>query len=129
MKKNKLTLRETIVVASTLFGMFFGAGNLIFPVHLGQMAGSNSWPAIIGFCITAVKGTILGTEHDDRSPVQAKDLIQFQRNRQINGTFVCSRKRNRSPVFPAVSGVNHQHRTLITLRSEYRLFRGRHGFP
>ena len=35
--KRKLTMRETIVVASTLFGMFFGAGNLIFPVHLGQM--------------------------------------------------------------------------------------------
>ena len=52
--KNKLTMRETIVVASTLFGMFFGAGNLIFPVHLGQLAGSNSWPAIAGFIITAV---------------------------------------------------------------------------
>jgi len=57
--KSKLTLKETIVVASTLFGMFFGAGNLIFPVHLGQMAGSNSWPAIIGFCITAVSIPIL----------------------------------------------------------------------
>ena len=57
--KRKLTMRETIVVASTLFGMFFGAGNLIFPVHLGQMAGSNSWPAIIGFCITAVTIPIL----------------------------------------------------------------------
>ena len=57
--KNKLTMRETIIVASTLFGMFFGAGNLIFPVHLGQMAGSNSWPAIIGFVITAVGIPIL----------------------------------------------------------------------
>ena len=70
MKKNKLTMRETIVVASTLFGMFFGAGNLIFPVHLGQMAGSNSWPAIIGFCITAVTIPILavaaiGNTHSD----------------------------------------------------------------
>ena len=57
--KSKLTLKETVVVASTLFGMFFGAGNLIFPVHLGQMAGSNSWPAILGFCITAVSIPIL----------------------------------------------------------------------
>lgn len=68
--KRKLTMRETIVVASTLFGMFFGAGNLIFPVHLGQMAGSNSWPAIIGFCITAVTIPILavaaiGNTHSD----------------------------------------------------------------
>ena len=58
--KKKLTLKENIIVASTLFGMFFGAGNLIFPVHLGQMAGSNSWPAIIGFIITAVSVPILG---------------------------------------------------------------------
>ena len=58
--KKTLTLKEKIIVASTLFGMFFGAGNLIFPVHLGQMAGSNSWLAIIGFVITAVGIPILG---------------------------------------------------------------------
>lgn len=58
--KKKLTLKENIIVASTLFGMFFGAGNLIFPVHLGQMAGSNSLPAMIGFIITAVSIPILG---------------------------------------------------------------------
>lgn len=68
--KNKLTMRETIIVASTLFGMFFGAGNLIFPVHLGQMAGSNSWHAIAGFIITAVGIPILavaaiGNTHSD----------------------------------------------------------------
>ena len=40
--------------------MFFGAGNLIFPVHLGQMAGQNALPAIIGFIITAVGIPILG---------------------------------------------------------------------
>lgn len=40
--------------------MFFGAGNLIFPVHLGQMAGSNVWPAIVGFIITAVGIPIFG---------------------------------------------------------------------
>ena len=73
--KRKLTMKETIVVASTLFGMFFGAGNLIFPVHLGQMAGSNSWPAIIGFCVTAVTIPILavaaiGNTHSD-------DLMQL----------------------------------------------------
>ena len=39
MTTKKLTFRQKILVAGTLFGMFFGAGNLIFPVHLGQMAG------------------------------------------------------------------------------------------
>ena len=60
MTTKKLTLRQKSLVAGTLFGMFFGAGNLIFPVHLGQMAGQNALPAIIGFIITAVGIPILG---------------------------------------------------------------------
>ena len=60
MTTKKLTLWQKILVAGTLFGMFFGAGNLIFPVHLGQMAGRNALPAIIGFIITAVGIPILG---------------------------------------------------------------------
>ncbi|MCT7893916.1 MAG: branched-chain amino acid transport system II carrier protein, partial [Lactobacillus iners] len=35
----KLSLKEYLVVSSLLFGLFFGAGNLIFPLHLGQLAG------------------------------------------------------------------------------------------
>lgn len=37
----KLTAKQYLVVASLLFGLFFGAGNLIFPLHLGQLAGSH----------------------------------------------------------------------------------------
>ena len=37
----KAGVRELIPVASMLFGMFFGAGNLIFPASMGQMAGEN----------------------------------------------------------------------------------------
>ena len=40
--------------------MFFGAGNLIFPVHLGQLAGRQFLPAAIGFILTAVGIPILG---------------------------------------------------------------------
>ncbi len=58
--EKKLSRKQTIIVASTLFGMFFGAGNLIFPVHLGQLAGSNTLAATIGFIVTAVTIPILG---------------------------------------------------------------------
>jgi LIVCS family branched-chain amino acid:cation transporter len=37
-----------------LFGMFFGAGNLIFPAQLGIDAGRNMWPAYAGLLVTAV---------------------------------------------------------------------------
>lgn len=44
--KQKLSFKEYIYVASMLFGMFFGAGNLIFPVYMGQVAGRNMWAAV-----------------------------------------------------------------------------------
>ena len=52
--KRDLTLKETIVITSMLFGMFFGAGNLIFPAKVGLDAGSNMWSAFVGVFITAV---------------------------------------------------------------------------
>ena len=58
--KSKLTAKEYIILASMLFGMFFGAGNLIFPVSMGQQAGANLWPAIVGFCLTGVGIPLLG---------------------------------------------------------------------
>ena len=58
--KNKLKFTESLAVGSMLFGMFFGAGNLIFPVFMGQNAGANVWKAIIGFLITGVGIPLLG---------------------------------------------------------------------
>ena len=37
--KRSLDRRETVFVASMLFGMFFGAGNLIFPCFYGADGG------------------------------------------------------------------------------------------
>ena len=56
----KLSNKEYIYIGSMLFGLFFGAGNLIFPVHMGQLAGQNLIPAIIGFIVTAVGLPFLG---------------------------------------------------------------------
>ena len=58
--QHKLNGREYIYIASMLFGMFFGAGNLIFPVHMGQMAGANVCPAVVGFLVTGVGLPLLG---------------------------------------------------------------------
>lgn len=43
-----------IIIGSMLFALFFGAGNLIFPPMLGQMAGKNVWIANAGFLVTGV---------------------------------------------------------------------------
>ena len=58
--KKKLTTKESVYVASMLFGMFFGAGNLIFPVEVGQQAGSHVWLAAAGLLITGVGLPLFG---------------------------------------------------------------------
>lgn len=57
---SKLSKKELLFVGLTLFSMFFGAGNLIFPPFLGEQAGSHAWIALIGFIVSAVGLPILG---------------------------------------------------------------------
>ncbi|MGO3790769.1 MAG: branched-chain amino acid transport system II carrier protein [Enterococcus gilvus] len=58
--EKKLRFRDYLFVGSMLFGLFFGAGNLIFPVHMGQEAGSNIFMANLGFLVTAIGLPFLG---------------------------------------------------------------------
>lgn len=58
--EKKLGFKEYIFVGSMLFGLFFGAGNLIFPIQMGQLAGANMWEATAGFILTAVGLPFLG---------------------------------------------------------------------
>lgn len=60
MNAKNLTFKHYLIIGSLIFGMLFGAGNLIFPVHLGQMAGAN-WPsAALGFLASGVLLPVLG---------------------------------------------------------------------
>ncbi|MBF8807215.1 MAG: branched-chain amino acid transport system II carrier protein [Enterococcus lacertideformus] len=56
----KLTFKENMFIGSMLFGLFFGAGNLIFPVHMGQEAGSDVFWANLGFLATGIGLPFLG---------------------------------------------------------------------
>ena len=58
--KEKLSPRQLALIGSTLFGLFFGAGNLIFPLILGAKAGSALPLALLGLLITAVGIPLLG---------------------------------------------------------------------
>lgn len=55
-----LSKRNRLLMGVTLFSMFFGAGNLIFPPYLAYQAGGATWPAMISFCISAIGFPILG---------------------------------------------------------------------
>lgn len=56
----RLKGKNLVFVGFTLFSMFFGAGNLIFPPFLGAQAGTNTWPAMAGFALSAIGFPILG---------------------------------------------------------------------
>ena len=56
----KLSGKNLLLVSFTLFSMFFGAGNLIFPPHLGAQAGTSLWPAFAGLAVSAVGLPIAG---------------------------------------------------------------------
>ncbi len=56
----KLTNKQLSIVGFMLFGIFFGAGNFIFPPLLGYQAGINVVPALIGFLLGAVGLPLLG---------------------------------------------------------------------
>lgn len=60
MDKKHLNFKETLMITSMLFGLFFGAGNLIFPIYMGTLAGRNIISALAGFLVTGVGLPILG---------------------------------------------------------------------
>ena len=49
-----MSFRKNFVIGLMLFALFLGAGNIIFPPLLGQMAGDDLFIAMAGFLITGV---------------------------------------------------------------------------
>lgn len=51
---------QTVATGMAMFAMFFGAGNVMFPLILGQQVGNLNGIAMIGLLITAVGVPLLG---------------------------------------------------------------------
>ena len=56
----KLKFKQIMSLTLTLFAIFFGAGNMVFPPAMGQLAGENYWQALIGFILTDAGIALLG---------------------------------------------------------------------
>lgn len=54
LETKSLSKHQYLILGSLLFGLFFGAGNLIFPIHLGQLSGHSWLPAAFGFLLSAI---------------------------------------------------------------------------
>lgn len=56
----KLKMKQVLSLTLTLFAVFFGAGNMIFPPAMGQLAGENYLQALAGFILTDAGIALLG---------------------------------------------------------------------
>ena len=54
------SLKIAILVGFFLFTMFFGAGNIVFPIKIGALSGDNFLSSILGFLLTGVGVPFLG---------------------------------------------------------------------
>lgn len=70
-----LTIKEYALVGLLLFGLFFGSGNVIFPIKLGQQAGQAFPLATLGFLLTAVGLPMLAVISSTLS--QRSSLLDF----------------------------------------------------
>lgn len=82
-------MAQIISISVMLFGMFFGAGNLIFPVYMGQMAGKNFLPATIGFIISGVALPILGVVALGRSRCEGLHELSSRVGKGYGTFFTC----------------------------------------
>lgn len=131
-QSNRLTFSQQFFIATMLFGLFFGAGNLIFPIFLGSQAGRNVWPAIVGLLITGVGIPLLGVAAQGMSrntvakyvrQLEEKGLIRTERT---TVTLKDGRKRNGSllytilPPEQAVEQFNRQQLAKAEAAAERR---------
>ncbi|MDY5160764.1 branched-chain amino acid transport system II carrier protein [Actinotignum urinale] len=65
--------RHIFITGLALFAMFFGAGNLIFPVMMGINAGTSVGWALLGFCLTGIAlpaiALVAATSASDSNPM------------------------------------------------------------
>ena len=117
----KLTAKEYIVLASMLFGLFFGAGNLIFPVYMGQQAGANLWPAIVGLCLTGVGLPLLGVAAMGMSQSEGCFDMGCRVGRGYSYFFTCALYLSIGPLFaiPRTATVSFSVGILPLLPPEY----------
>lgn len=57
---NKFIKSESFSIGLAMFSMFFGAGNIIYPLAVGQYAGDKNFFAMLGLIITAAIMPIAG---------------------------------------------------------------------
>ncbi len=95
----KLDTKSTLLIGSLLFGLFFGAGNLIFPVYMGQIAGANMPLATLGFLVTGVGLPVLGVVASAISRSESLYEMAKPVNKTYSILFTCALYLTIGPLF------------------------------
>ena len=110
MSKIALNWKERLIIALMLFGLFFGAGNIIFPVSLGQQAAGNVGLAVTGFNITAVGLPLLAIAAMGFSETESVFQIANKVNRPFAYFFTVALYLTIGPLFatPRLATVSYE---------------------
>lgn len=54
------TFERIATISFAIFAMYFGAGNLIYPLRVGMFAGQHTWMGFLGFALTGVVLPVIG---------------------------------------------------------------------
>ncbi|MBW3086740.1 Branched-chain amino acid transport system 2 carrier protein [Austwickia sp. TVS 96-490-7B] len=110
MPRSGLSGGQSILVSSLLFGLFFGAGNLIFPVELGRAAGRDVTIATLGFLLTAVGLPIVGVIASAVSHTSSVLEIASRVGRRFGVFFTCALYLTIGPLFaiPRTATVSYE---------------------
>ena len=97
--KERLRLRDNGAGGQHAVRLFFGAGNLIFPVYLGQMAGRRVWIAAVGLLITGVGLPLLGVAAQGISRVSGLRELAGKVGPRYGLLFTCALYLTIGPLF------------------------------
>lgn len=95
----KLDFKSNLLIGSLLFGLFFGAGNLIFPVQMGQASGAHTLAATIGFLLTGVGLPVLGVIASALSRSESLYDMAAPINKKYSIFFTCALYLTIGPLF------------------------------
>lgn len=96
---SRLRPSQTLLLGSLVFGLFFGAGNLIFPAQLGRDAGQAVLAACTGFLITAVGLPVLGVVASAVSGSRSVHAMVHPVSRRYALFFTCALYLTIGPLF------------------------------
>lgn len=85
---SRLSISQSFVIGLALFSMFFGSGNLVFPLVVGTAAGAQSSWAVTGFLLTGVLLPFLGIFAMLRFDGNVKRFFNFLLGNRL-GFWVC----------------------------------------